>query len=70
MAQAAPIGDWQDWDGGECPCPVNRVQVQFRCDASRDAAEKVSGERGNHAHVYKWSNTGSAGDIVAFRVVG
>jgi hypothetical protein len=72
MAQAAASNEheWEDWYGGTCPCPSKNVQVQLRSDESREAAEKVSGARGAPAIDFSWVNTDSAGDIVAFRVVG
>jgi hypothetical protein len=61
---------WVDWEGGDCPVsPDTNIQVQFRLDICREYAEKVSGPRGNFAGVYGWANTGSGGDIIAYRVI-
>lgn len=60
-----------EWEGGQCPVhPATRVQVQFRTDLSWEQAERASGPNGNFASSYSWAGTGSAGDIVAYRVVG
>jgi hypothetical protein len=67
--------DWIDHDGAGCPVSdLARVQVQFRADHDRRAAERLSGEQGNVAHAYSDSWIWAAGsdcpvDIVAHRVV-
>jgi hypothetical protein len=70
-----PTAGWTAHDG--VGCPVNdlaRVQVRFRADRDRAAAEDASGPEGVAAHVYSdsWTfhaGSQSAADIVEFRVV-
>jgi hypothetical protein len=67
--------DWIECDGSGCPVSdLARVQVQFRADRDRKAAERNSGPEGNTAHVYSdsWTypaTSESPVDIVACRVV-
>ena len=72
MATAAKFLDEPiEWEGGKWPVsPDARVQVQFRSDIDWAHAERASGPNGNFARCVSWANTGSAGDIVAYRVVG
>ena len=66
--------DWIDHDGAGCPVSdLARVQVQFRADRDRRAAERSSGE-GQPAHVYSdsWifgAKSSAACDITAYRIV-
>ena len=52
--------DWIPWKGGECP-------------VERRAVVMVKGKNGevdtDEAHFYDWHHTGSALDIIAYRVV-
>jgi hypothetical protein len=66
----AVASDWINWEGGRCPVSGDtRVQVQFRSDIDRRQAERASGPNGNVARAVSWANTGSGGDIIAYRVV-
>lgn len=62
---------WIDCDGVRCPvAPGARVQVQFRQDRSREAAERLSTPHGNLASTYfGWVHTGAGTDVVAYREV-
>lgn len=71
MAEQAS-SDWIEHDGAGCPVSdLARVQVQFRADAGRRTAERMSGPEGNVAHAYtdSWIHSGGPVDIVAYRVV-
>jgi len=64
--------DWIECDGAGCPVSdCARVQVQFRYDLDRQAAELKNPAIGVPAHVYNdcWTHQGAKSDIVAFRVV-
>ena len=57
---------WIEWAGGECPVPgATRIQIVFRCE--RDLSARSSDV--DTAGALRWSHTGGAGDIVAYRVV-
>lgn len=55
-------GVWIDWSGGECPVPEGtRVEVSFRSGRTNSALT---------ADCWLWSHRNSAGDIIAYRVIG
>jgi hypothetical protein len=56
---------WEIWNGGECPCPSELVQVQFRSETRWESAR---GEV-RPAKMRKWPHCGSSADIIAFRRV-
>ena len=57
--------DWIIWNGGECPVPGKRVQVQFRYQ-SRIEAERYEGRE---ADLLRWGHAGNGGDIIAYRII-
>ena len=64
--------DWIECDGAGCPVSdLARVQVQFRFDRDRRAAERANAENGDPAIAYRdcWTHQGAPSDIVAYRVV-
>jgi len=64
--------DWIECDGAGCPVSdCARVQVQFRFDRDRRAAEGANAANGDPAAAYRdcWVHQGAASDIVAYRVV-
>lgn len=72
MALASELSPgWIECEGNACPVrPGARVQVQFRHDRSREAAERLSTPHGNFASSYQgWVHTGAGTDVVAYRVV-
>jgi hypothetical protein len=61
---------WIEWFGGDCPVDAHmRVQVMFRSDPDLAYAEEISRPQGTLAYLYRWSVTGGAGDIIAYRAV-
>ncbi len=72
MATVASSNDWIECDGAGCPVSdVARVQVQFRFDRDRRAAERANPADGHPAYIYRdcWTHQGALSDIVACRVV-
>ena len=64
--------DWIECDGAGCPVSdLARVQVQFRFDRDRRAAERANPADGVSAYGYRdcWVHQGAPSDIVAYRVV-
>jgi hypothetical protein len=64
--------DWIECDGAGCPVSdLARVQVQFRFDRDRRAAERANQPEGVPAHGYRdcWTHQDAPSDIVAYRVV-
>jgi hypothetical protein len=64
--------DWIEHDGAGCPVSdLAVVQVQFRFDRDRKAAERACGQGGVPAHGYGncWTSLDAPSDIVAYRVV-
>lgn len=64
--------DWIDHDGAGCPVSdLARVQVQFRYDRDRPAAERSSHVDGVPAYQLRdcWIDQGAQSDIVAYRIV-
>lgn len=58
---------WIEWNGGECPVSgENLVEVLLRFD--RNNGKESSGEP-ESAKNFRWTHTGSLGDIVAYKVV-
>lgn len=56
---------WEIWNGGECPCPGEMVQVQCTDDTRRGATYNAP----TLAQYFRWSHEGYGGDIIAFRRV-
>ena len=54
---------WEIWNGGECPCPGEMVQVHLRSWTRQDAEESDVFDS------WEWRHTNMSYDIIAFRRV-
>lgn len=58
---SAQVNDWIEWHGGECPVgPSTPIELRFRCGSEHSCTQPGD---------LRWSDIGSDGDIIAYRVV-
>ena len=60
--------DWIIWNGGECPVPGKRVQIQLRCQTRFEA--ELGLIRYTHQRQWEWAVDGNEDfDIIAYRLI-